>query len=152
MDDRPIFPEWIKQARKQLGLGRAELAHQVGCSLAMLRQLEYGTRRPSRQLAERLASFLQIPAEQQSLFVQTARVHQPPSPINPVPLVKRLPEPTQPLIGREELLAHASQLLLQSSTRLLSIVGPGGVGKPILQASLPSRFKHISVMGAFLLA
>lgn len=149
MDDRPTFPEWIKQTRKQLGLGRAELAQQVGCSLAMLRQLEYGTRRPSRQLAERLANFLQIPAEQQALFVQTARVHQPPSPINPIPLVKRLPEPTQPLIGREEVLTNASQLLLQPSIRLLSIVGPGGVGKTHFATQLAQQIQANFSDGSF---
>src|SRR5690349_17981294 len=54
------FHLWMKQRRAELDLSRTELADLVGCSLAMIRQLEQGRRRPSRQLAERLARYLQI--------------------------------------------------------------------------------------------
>src|SRR5690242_18747616 len=128
------FHLWMKQRRAELDLSRTELADLVGCSLAMIRQLEQGRRRPSRQLAERLARYLQIAPEDRQLFMRVARV--PPLAPNAQPALPdghpRPPErfftrsvssaarlagrsalPTQPdqLIGRERELKEALALI-----------------------------------------
>ncbi|HET6318544.1 MAG TPA: hypothetical protein VFG86_18985, partial [Chloroflexota bacterium] len=41
----------------------------------------------------------------------------------------RLPVPARPLIGRKREVAEARRLLLDEGARLLTLTGPGGVGK-----------------------
>jgi predicted ATPase/DNA-binding XRE family transcriptional regulator len=138
------FHLWLKQRRIELDLSRAELANLVGCSLATVRQLEQGRRRPSRQMAERLARFLQVTPEEQPAFMRLARQahaseH---APALSAPVVGRrtwrgeLPGQIHPLIGRERELHELRALLALPETRLLTLVGPGGVGKTRLALQL----------------
>ncbi|MAT99733.1 MAG: hypothetical protein CL608_21545 [Anaerolineaceae bacterium] len=52
-------------------------------------------------------------------------VENPPAPSRPRPL----PLPPTPFIGREAELAHLAEMLSDPACRLLTIVGPGGIGK-----------------------
>jgi ATP/maltotriose-dependent transcriptional regulator MalT len=47
--------------------------------------------------------------------------------------------PAQPIIGRDHELAHLSALLHDPACRLLSLVGPGGIGKTRLALELVAR-------------
>src|SRR6266508_6560848 len=67
------FGAWVRRRRRALDLTRDELAAQVGCSVATIRRIEADERRPSKQLAARLADYLQLPAEEHAAFVQAAR-------------------------------------------------------------------------------
>src|SRR5438128_57724 len=49
------FAAYVKARRKSLDLTREELAGQVGCSTATIRNLENGSRRPSKPMAQRRA-------------------------------------------------------------------------------------------------
>ncbi len=46
------FGEWVRRERQQRHLTREQLAGRVGCSVALLRKIEDGERRPSAQVAE----------------------------------------------------------------------------------------------------
>src|SRR5689334_9811245 len=69
------FGAWVRQRRRALDLTREELAAQVGCSVVTIRHIEADERRPSKQLAARLADCLQIAPEERAAFLQAARGH-----------------------------------------------------------------------------
>ena len=137
MTDTYSFGEWMKQRRKQLKLTQRELATAVYCSTAMIKKIEADERHPSVDLAQALATTLQIPAEQYDIFVEIARGERPLdhlhalplSPISQSPEAKRpnLPTPPTPFIGRSAELAQILDRL--ANGRLLTLIGPGGMGK-----------------------
>ena len=45
----------------------------MGCSVAMLRNIEYGGWRPSTQIAELIANVLDIPPSEHETFIRVAR-------------------------------------------------------------------------------
>ena len=55
------------------------------------------------------------------------------------PRIQRLPVPLTPFVGREWLLQLAVERLLQPEVRLLTLVGPGGIGKTRLSLELGHR-------------
>ena len=67
------FGLWLKQRRKALDLTQQDLAKRVGCSLETVVKIEAGGRRPSKQVAERLAECLSVPADERTAFVKFAR-------------------------------------------------------------------------------
>ena len=73
MDDDASFGYWVRRRRKALDLTQEELAQRVGCALDTIRKIESGARRPSRQVAERLADQLDVPVEMRVAFLQAAR-------------------------------------------------------------------------------
>jgi predicted ATPase/transcriptional regulator with XRE-family HTH domain len=142
MDPEVSFGAWVARRRKLLDFTRAEVARCAGCSVPALRKIESDERRPSRQLAERLAECLQIPSDQRPLFLQAARgerrverlgspLPQPSTGVRPGPPrpVSNLPLPPTPLLGREAELAALARLLHDPHCRLLTLIGPGGIGK-----------------------
>src|SRR5258706_11650360 len=73
MDRADSIGSWIMQRRKALHLSRVELAGRVGCATVTLRKIETGERRPSRQIAERLAEHLAIAPAGLAAFISAAR-------------------------------------------------------------------------------
>jgi WD40 repeat protein/transcriptional regulator with XRE-family HTH domain len=73
MDAERSFGGWLRQRRRALDLTQEELAQQVGCSAITLRKLEAESRRPSKQVAERLADVLKVPAKDRPAFLRFAR-------------------------------------------------------------------------------
>src|SRR5947207_12393560 len=77
MNGVTAFGLWLKQRRKAFDMTQEGLAKQVGCSLQTVVKIEAGERRPSKQVAERLAECLDVPADEHSAFIQYARVETP---------------------------------------------------------------------------
>src|SRR5262245_14636805 len=67
------FGAWVRQRRRALDLTLEELAAQIGCAAVTIRHIETDERRPSKQLAARLADGLQLSADERPAFVQAAR-------------------------------------------------------------------------------
>jgi predicted ATPase/DNA-binding XRE family transcriptional regulator/Flp pilus assembly protein TadD len=134
----------VRRQRKALDLTQQELAQRVGCSVSAILKIEADERRPSRQVAELLARHLQIPADQTPLFLKVARQEKSveslgeistsnqhsPHPISHVP-----PSPGL-LVGRDFELSELARLIQQPQCRLLTLTGPGGVGKTHLATHL----------------
>jgi class 3 adenylate cyclase len=72
---KPIssFGYWLRRRRKALDLTQDELARQVGCAIGTLKKIETDERRPSKQLAERLADCLQVADTERTAFLKGAR-------------------------------------------------------------------------------
>src|SRR5712671_6754577 len=73
MSTEQSFGSWLRQQRRALDLTQEELARQVGCSAITLRKLEAEERKPSKQIAERLAEVLKVPADGRADFLRFAR-------------------------------------------------------------------------------
>jgi predicted ATPase/class 3 adenylate cyclase len=67
------FGAWVRQRRRALDLTLEELAAHIGCAAVTIRHIEADERRPSKQLAARLADGLQLSAEERPAFLQAAR-------------------------------------------------------------------------------
>ena len=73
MESTSSFGYWIRRQRKALDLTQQVLAERVGCSLAAIKKIEGDERRPSRQIAERMADALGVPVGQREMFLEVAR-------------------------------------------------------------------------------
>src|SRR5262245_10870474 len=69
------FGQWLKERRKTLDLTQDSLARHVGCALITIKKIEADTLRPSRQIVERLATVLEIPAEERATFIRMGRAN-----------------------------------------------------------------------------
>jgi predicted ATPase/transcriptional regulator with XRE-family HTH domain len=159
MNPETRFGVWVRRRRKALDLTQGELARRLGCSLSLIVKIESDERRPSRQIAELLATHLAIPPEQRELFLQVARkakavdnLDELPAPVMDgsappkSPLHTHLPRPLTPIVGRGHELEVLSQQIQNPACRLLTLTGPGGVGKTRLALeaaqSLEKGFEH----------
>lgn len=134
METSASFGYWMRRQRKALDLTQQALADGVGYSVATLKKIEADERRPSREMAERLADYLAIPVDQRQQFIETARGLQSVDnmPLASAPLTlssphSNLPRPLTSFIGREKEIQQVESLVLKA--RLVTITGPGGVGK-----------------------
>jgi predicted ATPase/transcriptional regulator with XRE-family HTH domain len=162
------FGNWVKRRRKALDLTQQALAKKVGCSLATIVKIELDERRPSRQIADLLATHLEIPADQREQFLKVARQEKSTTSLDAIPPLSapepasapklhhsHLPvSPTQ-LIGREHELSMIPKQLLEPACRMLTLTGPGGIGKTriavevarILEPHFPDGVFFISLAG-----
>jgi predicted ATPase/DNA-binding XRE family transcriptional regulator len=154
------FGAWLRQQRNHLKLTREQFAERVGCSVALLRKIEDGERRPSTQIAELIANCLNIPEADRATFVRVARgelnLERLPSILKPVAVPAAPPAPRvhlpvlpSPLIGRQREVEELSQLLRDPQCRLLTLVGPGGMGKTRLAIETAAHIQTIFADGVY---
>lgn len=135
------FGDWLRQRRRMLDMTQQTLADQTGCARITLRRIEGGTLKPSRELADLLLDRLGIPTGERAEWVRFARGL---SPIPDRPIGSSAPKPQSNLplsltrfIGREKEIQDVVGLVLRHP--LVTLTGPGGVGKTRLSLEAASR-------------
>ena len=148
------FGQWLKKRRKVLDLTQAELAKRVGCAVITIQKIEANERRPSKQMSGLLAEHLDIPGEERQEFVRFARGEPDAQRLAafhdldhrvawslPSYQLTNIPSPLTPLIGRDQEVATAKKRLLGEEARLLTLIGPPGVGKTRLAIQIASDIR-----------
>lgn len=157
MDEPESFGAWVSRRRRVLHLTQEMLADRLLCALGTLRKIETDERRPSVDLATRLAQELGVPEPWHETFVRVARgelaldhLGLPPeltaSFLLPRPVAAAAPVPPSNLvvqrtrlIGREEDLTRLETLVRREDVGLVTLTGPGGTGKTRLAQELGRR-------------
>jgi predicted ATPase/DNA-binding XRE family transcriptional regulator len=125
------FGTWVRTRRRQLDLTQAGLGQRAGCSEAAIRKIEADERKPSRELAELLARALEIPAAEREPFLHFARGIFPAEikPAVPQKAAHNLPALLTSTINRTHDLKVVTGLLARPDVRLVTLIGPPGIGK-----------------------
>ena len=137
------FGELLRRYRAAVGLTQEELAARTGLTPQAISLLECGQRRhPQAYTVSQLAEALALTAPERQVFTAVARhplssasaAAAVGSSILPAPgrAVHNLPVALTPLIGRAHEQAAVEHLLQREEVRLLTLTGPGGVGKTCL--------------------
>ena len=156
------FGGWLKRSRKALDLTQAGLARQVSCSAAAIRKIEAEERRPSAQIVERLAEIFNIPQDERTTFLRFARGDWRAAPTGTnedspwrattKSIRSNLPATTTSLIGREQETALVRRYLLNPDIRLVTLIGPPGIGKTRLSLEAARELLKDFPYGVFFVA
>ncbi len=146
MDSEELsFGQWVRQRRQALHLTQQQLGALSGCAAETIRKIESDLRSPSPKVALLIAQALQLRPTVHMAFVRWARgdiVHMPALLSDNAPRVAlsygdslvesvadNLPIATSSLVGRDGELSTLQRVLAQARVRLVTLTGPGGVGK-----------------------
>ncbi len=133
------FADQLRRHRLAAGLTQEELAERSGLSVRGISDLERGVKqRPHPETVRLLARGLDLSPDAVEALRAAASPADQPAPAS-------IPEPLTPLVDREEDV-RAVSALLESRARLVTLTGPGGVGKTRLSIQIArevrDRYPH----------
>lgn len=132
------FGSWLRSRRLARRWTQEELARQLNYGVTYVRKIEWGERRASEPLRVRLAQVFAVPLSSLPLSVAST----PPG---------RVPETPSPLVGRDDEL-RAVTGWFEDGIRLVSLVGPAGIGKTRLATEVAFHFDTTLAGGACFVA
>jgi len=155
-EEKLSFGLWLRRRRRALDMTQEAFARLIGYSVGYLRDIEQGKYRASKQLADKLAQHLNVPSDMYDDFVRFARKELntglPPSaqlassilPLHPLsPRPGTRPLFTTALIGREQQVKTLCAWLCDPEKRLVTLTGPGGVGKTRIAVQVEMELENI---------
>jgi len=124
------FARHLKALREASGFTQDELATISGLSVHAVSALERGERRrPQLETVRALATAFDLSPDDREALLASAREKSPEAPAAEDCPGMPLPLPLTPLIGREADLRILRHWTADPEVRLVTLVGPGGVGK-----------------------
>ncbi len=146
----------LRRFRRTAGLTQQELAERAQISVRAVGDLERGVRRiPHKDTVTLLAEALGLNMEDSVLLHEAARasrwperaVHPTPPGAQSAPLPTTIHGPLTPLIGRQQEREEIVRLLEQPDVRLLTLIGPAGIGKTRLAQQMVDDLQGICADG-----
>jgi non-specific serine/threonine protein kinase len=131
------FGALLRAHRREAGLTQEALAERAGLSRRGLQHLEAGEARPYPATLEALAAALELAPGDRARLRAALPASPPPPGAGGGPA--DLPRPLTSFVGRERELAAVRGRLLDPGVRLVTLTGPGGVGKTRLALEAARR-------------
>lgn len=141
MAERTGLSVILKRYRVAAGLSQAALAERAELSARAISDLERGLHRlPHPSTIDLLAKALALTPQQRAILLSAARPEMSEATADQPAAAdirgQHIPQPLTRLIGREREREQARQLIDSGAHRLLTVTGPGGVGKTRLALAL----------------
>src|SRR5579872_6855487 len=143
-----IFGSTLRRLRRDAGLTQEELAERAGLSPRGIGAIERGIiRAPHQSTVLQLADALGLAPEERTVLLRSAHRRLASVEKDSVRALLAIPIPPTPIVGREREIAEVSDLLARHDVRLVTLTGPGGVGKTRLALELAAGFRNRTSCG-----